>query len=277
VPKVSRSWEYRSASSIATRPTPRARDATCIRPISSPRIIWAKPLPSCSPSNVEAGTRKPSNRISQLCPLVAELGRVLRDGQALALLDHQDADAGVGRLGRRVGLAQQRDQVGAAGVRDPRLRAVHHVAVAVAASHGTNRLQVRTAAGLGQRHRRPEFTGRHSGQVPVLLFLGAEGQQQLGHVAIPEPWGDVRVSTSCYALVTEELARGWMSLAGAMGGHTVVDAELLHLLDEFLGVDVVVLQVAHDRLDLAINEVTHQFDYGGLFITEIERDDPSPS
>jgi alkylation response protein AidB-like acyl-CoA dehydrogenase len=41
-------------------------------------------------------------------------------------------------------------------------------------------------------------------------------------LAIPEPWGDVRVSTPCYALVTEELARGWMSLAGAMGGHTVV-------------------------------------------------------
>ena len=34
--------------------------------------------------------------------------------------------------------------------------------------------------------------------------------------------GDTAVSTSCYALVTEELARGWMSLAGAMGGHTVV-------------------------------------------------------
>src|SRR4051812_9688980 len=45
-------------------------------------------------------------------------------------------------------------------------------------------------------------------------------------LAIPEPWGDVRVSTPCYALVTEELARGWMSLAGAMGGHTVV-AELI--------------------------------------------------
>ncbi|MGE3414235.1 MAG: acyl-CoA dehydrogenase family protein [Dehalococcoidia bacterium] len=27
---------------------------------------------------------------------------------------------------------------------------------------------------------------------------------------------------SCYALVTAELSRGWMSLAGAMGGHTVV-------------------------------------------------------
>ena len=30
----------------------------------------------------------------------------------------------------------------------------------------------------------------------------------------------------CYAMITEELARGWMSLAGAMGGHTVV-AKLL--------------------------------------------------
>jgi len=41
-------------------------------------------------------------------------------------------------------------------------------------------------------------------------------------LAIPEPYGEVQVSTPCYAMVTEELARGWMSLAGAMGGHTVV-------------------------------------------------------
>jgi len=46
-------------------------------------------------------------------------------------------------------------------------------------------------------------------------------------LAIPEPWGDTQVSTSCYAMITEELARGWMSLAGAMGGHTVVAKLLL--------------------------------------------------
>jgi isovaleryl-CoA dehydrogenase len=46
-------------------------------------------------------------------------------------------------------------------------------------------------------------------------------------LAIPEPWGDAQVSTSCYALITEQLARGWMSLAGAMGGHTVVAKLLL--------------------------------------------------
>lgn len=41
-------------------------------------------------------------------------------------------------------------------------------------------------------------------------------------LAVPEPWGETQVSAPCYVLVTEELARGWMSLAGAMGGHTVV-------------------------------------------------------
>jgi alkylation response protein AidB-like acyl-CoA dehydrogenase len=41
-------------------------------------------------------------------------------------------------------------------------------------------------------------------------------------LAVPEPWGETQVSAQCYAAVTEELARGWMSLAGAMGGHTVV-------------------------------------------------------
>lgn len=46
-------------------------------------------------------------------------------------------------------------------------------------------------------------------------------------LAIPEPWGEAHVSAQCYAAVTEELARGWMSLAGAMGGHTVVSKLLV--------------------------------------------------
>jgi alkylation response protein AidB-like acyl-CoA dehydrogenase len=47
-------------------------------------------------------------------------------------------------------------------------------------------------------------------------------------LAIPEEYGGSPVSTRCYVLVTQELSRGWMSLAGAMGGHTVV-AKLLAL------------------------------------------------
>ena len=45
-------------------------------------------------------------------------------------------------------------------------------------------------------------------------------------LAISERHGGSPVSMPCYVEVTQELARGWMSLAGAMGGHTVV-AKLL--------------------------------------------------
>ncbi|WP_099037692.1 acyl-CoA dehydrogenase family protein [Mycobacterium neglectum] len=47
-------------------------------------------------------------------------------------------------------------------------------------------------------------------------------------LAIPEAYGGSPVSMPCYVEVTQELSRGWMSLAGAMGGHTVV-AKLLAL------------------------------------------------
>jgi alkylation response protein AidB-like acyl-CoA dehydrogenase len=51
-----------------------------------------------------------------------------------------------------------------------------------------------------------------------------EAMKQLGvyGLAVPQAYGGSGVSTACFALVTEELARGWMSLAGAMGGHSVV-------------------------------------------------------
>ncbi|MHA0285011.1 acyl-CoA dehydrogenase family protein [Mycobacterium sp. C3-094] len=57
-----------------------------------------------------------------------------------------------------------------------------------------------------------------------------EQMKQLGiyGLAVPEAYGGTPVSTRCYVLITQELARGWMSLAGAMGGHTVV-AKLLAL------------------------------------------------
>src|ERR1700712_1812007 len=46
-------------------------------------------------------------------------------------------------------------------------------------------------------------------------------------LAVPEQYGGSPVSMPCYVAVTEELARGWMSLAGAMGGHTVVGKVLV--------------------------------------------------
>jgi len=56
-----------------------------------------------------------------------------------------------------------------------------------------------------------------------------EQMKELGvfGLGIPEPWGHAPVSMPCYVGVTTELARGWMSLAGAMGGHTVVSKLIL--------------------------------------------------
>jgi len=66
----------------------------------------------------------------------------------------------------------------------------------------------------------------HANTYPEKLI---EQMKEMGiyGLAIPEPWGDAPVSMPCYALVTAELSRGWMSLAGAMGGHTVVAKLLL--------------------------------------------------
>ncbi|WP_181793161.1 acyl-CoA dehydrogenase family protein [Streptomyces sp. WELS2] len=67
----------------------------------------------------------------------------------------------------------------------------------------------------------------HTNTYPEALI---EQMKRLGvfGLAVPEEYGGTPVSTPCYVLVTEELARGWMSLAGAMGGHTVVAKLLLH-------------------------------------------------
>ncbi|MEU5954511.1 acyl-CoA dehydrogenase family protein [Streptomyces sp. NPDC047525] len=67
----------------------------------------------------------------------------------------------------------------------------------------------------------------HSDTYPEALI---EQMKRLGifGLAVPEEFGGTPVSMPCYVLVTEELSRGWMSLAGAMGGHTVVVKLLLH-------------------------------------------------
>jgi alkylation response protein AidB-like acyl-CoA dehydrogenase len=66
----------------------------------------------------------------------------------------------------------------------------------------------------------------HANEYPERLI---EQMKQLGifGLAIPESYDGTPVSTPCYVGVTTELARGWMSLAGAMGGHTVVSKLLL--------------------------------------------------
>ena len=64
----------------------------------------------------------------------------------------------------------------------------------------------------------------HAEEYPETLIAQMKAMGIFG-LAIPAPYGPRR-SPRRATPVTAELARGWMSLAGAMGGHTVV-AKLL--------------------------------------------------
>jgi alkylation response protein AidB-like acyl-CoA dehydrogenase len=89
------------------------------------------------------------------------------------------------------------------------------------------RAVVETVAEFVDREVRPVARElEHANEYPDKLIAQMKALGIFG-LAIPEPYGDAPVSTPCYAEVTAELARGWMSLAGAMGGHTVVAKLLL--------------------------------------------------
>ena len=85
---------------------------------------------------------------------------------------------------------------------------------------------VQTVRAFIDRDVKPTVRGvEHANEYPEKWI---EQMKEIGiyGLAVPEEYGGMPVSMPCYAQVTEELARGWMSLAGAMGGHTVV-AKLL--------------------------------------------------
>lgn len=69
---------------------------------------------------------------------------------------------------------------------------------------------IRTAHALEQAGTYPEKL------IETMKEIGVFG------LVIPEPYGPGKISMQAFALVTEELARGWMSLAGSMGSHSVV-------------------------------------------------------
>jgi alkylation response protein AidB-like acyl-CoA dehydrogenase len=61
----------------------------------------------------------------------------------------------------------------------------------------------------------------HANEYPGKLI---DQMKELGvfGTAIPAEYGGTPVSTACYVHITQQLARGWMSLAGAVGGHSVI-------------------------------------------------------
>jgi alkylation response protein AidB-like acyl-CoA dehydrogenase len=61
----------------------------------------------------------------------------------------------------------------------------------------------------------------HANTYPAELIVEMKELGMFG-LAVPQAYGGSGVSTSCFALVAEEMSRGWMSLSGAIGGHSVI-------------------------------------------------------
>src|ERR1700753_925665 len=81
------------------------------------------------------------------------------------------------------------------------------------------RLAVATVRKFVDDEGRPVGRAReHANEYPEKLI---EQMKELGvfGTAIPAEYGGTPVSTACYVHITQQLARGWMSLAGAIGGH----------------------------------------------------------
>ena len=76
----------------------------------------------------------------------------------------------------------------------------------------------------------PSWTGRSSRTRPALEHEDAypteivEGLKELGlfGLMIPEEYGGLGESLLTYALVVEELSRGWMSVSGIVNTHFIV-------------------------------------------------------
>ncbi|MFB7495784.1 acyl-CoA dehydrogenase family protein [Streptomyces sp. NPDC056161] len=137
------------------------------------------------------------------------------------------------------------------------------------------RFVVRTVRDFVDKEVRPVVRElEHTDTYPADLI---ERMKQLGvfGLAVPEEYGGTPVSTPCYVLVTEEVARGWMSLAGAMGGHTGVakfaarEADAGHRVDMEAG--MAKLFASETAMQIALNAVRIHGGYGYSAEFDVER------
>ena len=94
-------------------------------------------------------------------------------------------------------------------------------------------------------------------------------------LAVPEEYDGLPISMPAYVQVTEELARCWMSLSGAMGGHTVV-AKLLTMYgtEEQKSKYLPLMATGELRATMALTEPSGGSDLQGIStIARVDGDD----
>ena len=202
-------------------------------------------------------------------------------GRSRLLLADEAGHALVGRARVAVGLDQDEDDARHEPVGDPHLLAVELVAaVCLLGGCRLDRLHVGAELGLGEAEGGPDLAGGHAREEPLLLLLAAELHQQVGadEVRVDDA-GDRDPAAA--ELLDDHRVGGQVEPHPAvlLGDGHAEQAELLHLLDDRLGVLVRAVVVLGLGDDLLVDELADHLDDRLLLVgllVEVARDGHGP-
>src|ERR687891_436089 len=132
-------------------------------------------------------------------------------------------------------------------------------------------LDVGARARLGHRQRRPQLTGGHPGEPPLLLLVGAVPRQQVhAHEVGVE---DARQRHPAARQLADHQRVGHQVHAGAaelIGNREAEQSHLFHPLDDLLRELVAVLELFGDRVDLLLDQVADGGNHGLLLVGQLD-------
>ena len=188
--------------------------------------------------------------------LIAQLVDIAADAKARgAFFDHEGRDAPMRRIGVRVGLGGQHESIAVPGIGDPHLRAVDPIAAVAARGGGPQPLHVGAGVGLRKGQASAALATGQPRQKPPPLLLGAKAVQNVANDRMRAEWSDDAHPTPGQFL-DDHGERGRVQPQAAVFPRHIgaEQAQLLQSLDDFLGVFVVVFQLAGDRNDFPLDK-----------------------
>ncbi len=204
--------------------------------------------------------------------VVAELGQVAHDLKTWrAGRDEKHRHAAMRRYRVGVGLGQNRQRIGVAGIGDPHLPAGDHIIAARRAGDGLDALQVGSCRGFGQSDPGPPRAGREVGQVIPPLALRAVLRDHPAGQGVAAK--DARhPHPAARDLLEGDRVRHQVSShpAELLGHGQPEQAHLPHLLDDLLRVRAGGFHRPRDRADLAVGEGPHGLQKQPLLRGELE-------
>ena len=205
--------------------------------------------------------------------LVAQLVELLSRREPIALVRDEKAHALVARIGRGVGLGEEREARAVDRVGYPGLGAVEHVIVAIALGDRADRLQVGSGIRLGQRQP-AAYLARSELREPLRLLLRrAEALDRRRHDEVRvEDAGD-RHPVGRNAHDDLGIGRGGQAEAAVfLPDCRAEQTHLGHLLDQLFRPLVVMIVMLDNGNDLAFEPAVDRI-HEGAFLVGVDRAD----